>query len=305
MKVARKLGWFAGIVAAMAVIAGVGFWARPLVYFNEFGYLRMRMEGAESLWVVIHGARVHYYVEGPASGPLVVLVHGLGGRSEDWRELAPYLAKVGYRVYMPDLPGYGRSDKPADFSYSVPDEADVVVSLMDALGLKRVDLGGWSMGGWIAQRVASGHAERVRRLMLFDSAGLLLKPDWDTRLFTPNTAGELDQLDALLMPHPPTIPAFIAQDILRSSRRSAWVVKRALASMLTGRDTTDKLLPELKMPVLIVWGMEDRITPLSEGEAMHRLVPQSELEVIAGCGHLAAGQCARKVGPKVVDFLGR
>ena len=72
---------------------------------------------------------------------------GLGGRAEDWRSLAPYLAKAGYRVYMPDLPGYGRSEKPADFSYSVPDEAAVVVGFMDALGLKQVDLGGWSMGG--------------------------------------------------------------------------------------------------------------------------------------------------------------
>ena len=64
------------------------------------------------------GVRMHYEVEGPADGPVVVLVHGLGGRAEDWRKLAPYLAKAGFRVYLPDLPGYGRSEKPADFSYS-------------------------------------------------------------------------------------------------------------------------------------------------------------------------------------------
>jgi len=244
-------------------------------------------------------------VEGPANGQVVVLVHGLGGRAEDWRNLAPWFAKAGYRVYMPDLVGYGRSQKPADFSYSMTDEAAVVVGFMDALGLQQVNLGGWSMGGWIVQIVASTHSERVKRLILFDSAGLYEKPAWDTRLFTPATSTELDQLDALLMPHPPVVPGFIARDILRNSKRNAWVVQRALGTMLAGRDTTDNLLPQLKMPVLIAWGAEDLITPVEQGEKMHRLVPQSELDVVAGCGHLAPVQCAGQMGPKLVEFVNK
>jgi pimeloyl-ACP methyl ester carboxylesterase len=119
----------------------------------------------------------------------------------------------------------------------------------------------------------------------------------------PASAGELDQLDTLLMPHPPKVPGFIADDILRASRRNQWVVKRSLDSMLLGRDATDKLLPTLKMPVLIVWGAEDRITPVVQGQTMHSLIPQSQLEVVPGCGHLAPAQCANQVGPKVADFL--
>jgi pimeloyl-ACP methyl ester carboxylesterase len=216
VKARRVLLGFAGVV----VVAALGFWLRPVGYFNELMHLRMRFEGAESRWTTVAGCRVHYYAEGPANGSVVVLVHGLGGRAEDWRALAPYLAKAGYRVYMPDLIGYGRSDRPAGFSYSMPDEASVVVSFMDALGLKQVDLGGWSMGGWVVQWVASEHADRVRRLMLFDSAGLDVKPAWDTKLFTPSTPAELDQLDALLMPHSPHVPAFVARDILRIDRKS-------------------------------------------------------------------------------------
>ena len=139
--------------------------------------------------------------------------------------------------------------------------------------------------------------------MLFDSAGIYKKPDWDTELFTPATAAELDQLEALLMPHPPRVPAFISRDILRISRQNAWVIHRALGTMLTGRDATDTLLPQLKMPVLIIWGGEDHITLLSQGERIHQLVPQSQLVVFAGCGHLAAGQCTAQVGPKVVEFV--
>jgi pimeloyl-ACP methyl ester carboxylesterase len=75
--------------------------------------------------------------------------------------------------------------------------------------------------------------------------------------------------------------------------------------MLSGQDATDTLLPRLKMPVLLIWGAEDRITPLSQGEKMHRLVPQSDLVVIPGCGHLAPVQCAPAMAPKVLAFVQR
>jgi pimeloyl-ACP methyl ester carboxylesterase len=290
-------------VVLLLVIGGVGFWERPVIYYDESMYVRDWLSGVRSREMMVGGHRLHYETEGPADGPPVVLVHGLGGRAEDWRDLAPYLAKAGFRVYLPELIGYGRSEKPADFSYAIHDEADVVLGFLDALGLRQVDLGGWSMGGAIVQHVAFDHPERVRRLMLFNSAGLFVLPTWDPKLFTPTSVAELDQLDVLLMPNPPTVPAFIARDILRVSNGRAWIIHRAFAEMLTGKDATDKLLPQLKMPVLIIWGGEDHITPLSLGETMHKLVPQSELDVIPGCGHLAPGQCANQIGPKLVAFV--
>jgi pimeloyl-ACP methyl ester carboxylesterase len=177
------------------------------------------------------------------------------------------------------------------------------VGFFDALGLKQVNLGGWSMGGWIVQIVASTHPERVRRLMLIDAAGIYKEPDWNTDLFMSKTPAQLNQLEALLMPHPPRIPGFVAQDILRVTERRSWVIKRALDTMLTGKDVTDDLLPKLQMPVLILWGKEDRITPLELGEKMHQLIPQSELDVFNGCGHLAPQQCTSDMGPIVEAFV--
>ena len=299
MRLGKKLGLIAGLVV---VVAGLGFLWRPVSYLNGYMYTRDSLSGVANREVAVDGFRVHYEAEGPADGAVVVLVHGLGGRAEDWRKLAPYLAKAGFCVYLPDLPGYGRSEKPADFSYSVRDEAAMVVGFLDALGLKQVDLGGWSMGGAIVQHVAADHPERVRRLMLFDSAGLFVLPTWNVGLFTPTTATELDQLDLLLMPDPPKLPGFLARDILRVSNERAWIIHRALAEMETGQDATDRLLPALKMPVLIVWDSEDRILPLSLGEKMHSLVPQSQLEVVQGCGHMAPVNCAGQIGPKLVAF---
>lgn len=303
MKPIRKLIWTLAVVAVIAIAIGIAFYERPVSFLEGFIHMQMAMAGMHSRNVTIHGHRMHYDVSGPADGTPVVLVHGLGGEAADWRNLTPFLRAAGYRVYAPDLFGFGSSEQPADFSYSIPDQAASVFAFMDALGLKQVDLGGLSMGGWIVQRMAADHPERIRKLMIFDSAGLNVKPVWNTALFTPASEVELDQLDTLLMPHPPQIPPFVAHDLMRISRNHAWVMHRALDSMLSGRDTTDGLLPQLKMPVFLVWGELDHIMPLDQGQKMHALVPQSQLEVVPGCGHLAVVQCADLVGPKVQAFL--
>jgi pimeloyl-ACP methyl ester carboxylesterase len=300
----RKLFWtfLIGLLIG-AISVGSLFYKSPTWVLDKIQALSMRATGAQSRVVMIDGHRIHYYVSGPVSGSPIVLVHGLGGRSEDFSNLTPYLEKSGYRVYAPDLLGFGQSEEPADASYSISDQADLIENFFDAMGLKQTDLAGWSMGGWIAQKVAVDHPERVSRLILMDSAGLTVPPSWDTRLFTPTTPAELNQLEALLMPHPPAMPRFVANDILRISANYSWVVKRALASMLSAKDVMDDGLPTLKMPVLILWGQLDRITPLSEGEAMHDLIPQSRLVVAPGCGHLAPQSCSKEFGPEIARFL--
>lgn len=302
MKQRRRWPWIVCGLGVLVVAAVIGFWLRPMSYLDQQTYLSEKLAGFQSRSVTVQGHRMHYIAIGPTDGSPIVLIHGLGGRAEDWRNLAPYLAAAGFRVYMPDLFGFGRSDLPTDFSYSVSDQATSVVSFMDALGLKQVNLGGWSMGGWIVQLVAARHPERVSRLLIFDSVGLYWKPEFDPKLFMPKTPAELDQLEALLMPYPRQIPAFVAQDVLRISANRAWVTRRAIDTMLTGKDTTDSLLPQLKMPVLLVWGNLDRITPLAEGRKMQQLIPQAKL-LTYDCGHLAPGQCAEAMGPDVVSFV--
>ena len=299
----RVLLWALAIVLAFVAGVGIWFWQRPVSFFNAHLYLQMWLGGARSHYVVAGGHRLHYYEEGEGNGPVVVLVHGLGGRSEDWRNLSVYLKNAGYHIYLPDLPGYGQSEKPANFSYSVPDEADAVVAFLDAVGLKQIDLGGISMGGGIVQFVAIRHPERIRKLMLFDAVGIDELPTWDVRLFTPGTPHELDELEALLMPNPPQVPPFIARDVIRISAENGWVIQRAMATMITRKDATEKYLPDLKLPTLVVWGDQDRVFPISQGQKMHQLIPDSHFQVAAGCGHLAPIQCADQIAPGVIAFL--
>ena len=287
----------------MPAIAALGFYLRPVSYLNAHVYMQEHLVGIESRNIKVDGYRMHYLAMGSANGSPIILVHGLGGRAEDWWNVAPVLAKAGFRVYMPDLLGFGRSQQPANFSYSVRDQAAIVVAFMDALGIKQADVAGWSMGGWIVQLIAADHPDRVSRLIIIDSVGLNIKPTWNTNLFVPTSYQELAELDALLMPNPPPIPPFVARDYLRIFRRNGWVIKRAIATMLTAHDVTDNLLPQLKMPVLIVWGTLDQIAPVNQAQTMHRLIPQSQILLIPGCGHMVPLQCSAQMDPAALKFI--
>jgi pimeloyl-ACP methyl ester carboxylesterase len=291
------------ILLALVAIFTLGFYLRPVSYLNAYVYVQEKFDGIENHNINVDSYRMHYLAMGPANGSPVLLVHGLGGRAEDWWNVAPVMAKAGFRVYMPDLIGFGRSQQPADFSYSVHDQASVLVDFMNTLGIKQADVAGWSMGGWIVQLLASDHPERVRRLIIIDSVGLNIQPSWNTNLFVPTSYQQLAELDALLTPHPSAIPPFIARDYLRLFRRNGWVIKRAIAAMLNGQNVTDNLLPQLKMPVLLIWGSLDQIAPLSQAQIMHRLVPQSQLLVVPGCGHMVPLQCSGEMDPTVLKFI--
>jgi pimeloyl-ACP methyl ester carboxylesterase len=297
----RVYGYVLLALLLAALVCGTAVWLRPLWVLDLVSRVRLATEGFSSEYVSVDRQRIHYYVGG--RGRPVVLVHGLGAQAEYWANLMPMLSRSGYRVYALDLLGYGASAKPANASYSIPAEAQVVEGFLADLGLDRVELGGWSMGGWVAMQVALDEPSRIDRLMLFDAAGIRFAPDYDATLFSPRTPAQLDRLYRLLMPRPPKMPDFLVRDILRRMARQQSIVQHSAASMFTGSDLEDGKLGALKMPVLIVWGKEDRLLPLSTGMAMHAQIPHSVLEIFDGCGHLAPGQCAPALGPRLTAWL--
>jgi pimeloyl-ACP methyl ester carboxylesterase len=287
------------------LLLGSGFgilaWRNPLWLVDKQVNARLRLHGVHSEFVTVNGYKMHYLVGG--SGRPLVLVHGLGSRGLDWANLIPRLIEGGHRVYAVDLLGYGRSAQPKDAGYSISDQAVMVEGFLDSQHLQQVDMAGWSMGGWIAMKVALQNPERIRRLVLLDSAGLRFKLGFDPALFQPESPTDLAALEELLVPHPRPLPGFLAMAMLRRGDDIGWVVKRSVQSMMTGDDLVDGKLGALTMPVLIGWGEEDRLIPLSVGYRLHGEILQSELDVYANCGHLAPGQCVGQVGPSVVDFL--
>ena len=287
------------IVLLLAVAAGFVY-VRPELATTAIERASMRAAGIHSEYTQLGPYRIHYLVAG--EGRPLVLVHGLGGRAEEWAPLMNGLAKQHFRVYALDLLGYGRSDKP-DVDYTIECEVRIVQQFLDRQKLEQPDIGGWSMGGWIALQLAVEHPGRVRRLMVFDSAGVKFQPQVDLALLRPRSPAELAGLTAILYAHPQPIPEFLARGILRQVNQVDWVVGRALDSMVAGKELLDGKLGPVTVPVLIVWGKQDVLTPLSVGQTMQREMPQSRLELFDDCAHMTPLECSGRVVPEVARFL--
>jgi pimeloyl-ACP methyl ester carboxylesterase len=110
---------------------------------------------------------VHTFVQesGPTDGPAVVLVHGFGGSTFNWRYTLPALAEAGYRAVALDLMGFGLSDKSFDQDDSHAAQADFVADVMTALDIQRATLVGHSMGGNVIAHFALKYPERVEGLV--------------------------------------------------------------------------------------------------------------------------------------------
>lgn len=293
-------------VAVMVILFGLGallVWRSPLAVIETITHARLTYAGFHDEYTTLEGQRIHYYEGGSSSGTPVLLVHGLGSRAEDWANLMPQLKQSGFHVYAIDLLGYGRSARPRDASYSVPQEAGFVDAFLDQKQIQKVDLVGWSMGGWVAARVALDRPERIGRLVLCDAAGIRFLPTFSVTDFEPTTIPAVRRLYRMLMPNAVDPPDFISRDMIRKFESLNWVVDRSARSMFKGSDILDGKLHALTMPTLIVWGKQDRLIPLSTGVVMHSEIAGSVLEIFDGCGHLAPGQCANRVGPHMIDFL--
>ena len=294
-----------GVVLLLGAVAGATFYWNPLWANDQQIRYHLWRANVRSEYIEADGYRLHYLEAVPPDGspgiPLV-LVHGLGARSEEWSPMIPSLAAAGFHVYVPDLLGFGRSPKP-QVAYSVSLEEGVVVDYMRAVGLTHADVDGWSMGGWIAAKISLDHPELVDRLVLDDSVGIAFQPSFPRTAFVPTNPAELNSLLALLSPRPPTLAPFVVRATLRKVAGAGKIVQQSMDSMESGFDLLDSRLGSITQPTLITWGTEDKLIPIAVGETMHRNIPNSVFERIAGCGHLAPGQCAKPVLAGTIQFL--
>jgi pimeloyl-ACP methyl ester carboxylesterase len=286
------------LLAALVAFA----YTRPLLVLEGVGALWLRASGVRSDSVQAGPYRLHYLESG--SGPPLVLVHGLASNAmQDWGRLVAPLARR-FHVYAPDLPGFGQSERPAAADYSIPMQVEAVRAFMAAKGLVKARVAGLSMGGWIVARLAGEHPEMVERLVVVDAAGM--RPDSNpipAEALLPRDEDGVRRLIAVVRHKPPPTPGFLARDILARRLREEWIVRRALESMGAGRDWLNGTLGRAAMPVLVVWGKQDRLIPVAYARELQAEFPQAELEVLDGCGHVPMADCPEAFDRVLVPFL--
>ncbi len=247
--------------------------------------------------------------EDHGSGIPCVLLHGFPLSSEIFAPVRPALETVA-RVVTPDLPGFGRSG-PLTGSFTMDAVADCVLRLVDALGLERVVLGGHSMGGYVALRVAARHPERLVALVLVDSRAAADTEEGrerrDTAVATIHAGGRQAFLDQFVAGLVGESTRRRAPRLVEELRQLAEAVGDAtLVAALAGmRDRPDStaVLASLSVPVLLVVGEEDALVPPSEAAALQRLAPRATLAVIPEAGHTPTVERPVATAAVLVGFL--
>jgi 4,5:9,10-diseco-3-hydroxy-5,9,17-trioxoandrosta-1(10),2-diene-4-oate hydrolase len=274
----------------------------------------------EAKSVEVDGLPIRYLAAG--EGPPLVLLHGAGDNSLDWRWVLPALARK-HRVYAPDLPGSPDSARPpADYSSAFFER--FVAAFVGALGVGRATFVGNSLGGLVALRLALSEPARVGALVLVDSAGLgyavnpavtsvnvpglgeAAMPFWRTRVGAYQRAWGRT---ALLFAHPPgSVPREWLAEQRRLALRPGYLeahltALRALVGPFGQRAVLLDRLPLLEVPTLVVWGERDRVFPRSQAKRAVVRLREGSLAVIPGCGHMPHVECPDRFLVALDGFL--
>ena len=273
-----------------------------------------------------------HHTMGGEGAPPILFVHGLGSSGYiEWRFNLPYFART-HRVLAPDLPGFGRTDKPRGARYGIPYFARSLVQYLDAMEVASAVVVGTSMGGRVALELALEFSRRVSRLVLVNSLGLG-RPQ--VQFFYPlmmlPRVGEAAMRVAreAVTRVPPAIIrrwasryAGVSADLERTMDDAyladlremfeaegfpeaylATVRSMARPAALLGMHDLSGRLGELRMPVMLVWGADDPLFPVTHATRAHSRLPGSRLAVIEGAGHTPQAERPDEFNRAVARFL--
>lgn len=257
-----------------------------------------------------HGVSIHYEIAG--EGPPLCLINGYRQSSCAWPR--PFIARLatGCQAITFDNRGTGLSDAPAE-GYDFAVQANDVVGLLDNLGLPRVNLLGFSMGGAIAQEVALHHADRLDRLILFATfcGGIWAeRASWSVlrRLFMiEGLSPEEAARQAWPVTYSPEYLAANAEAAEQQMRRelahpSSSVATRGQMEALRSFDR-HRDLPQIRATTLVATGAEDLLVKPRNSAILAARIPGSRLESLADLGHRAIWEAPEEIADLVIDFL--
>ena len=277
------------------------------------------MATPQDRYVKIGDINIRYWAEGD-KGSNVILIHGLGASADIWMNNISALAER-HRVYVPDLVGFGHSDKPR-VEYSPLYMAAFINAFMTTLNIKDAFLIGQSLGGGIALMHQLRFPGSVQKLVLVDSAGLGREMPLLMRLATVPILGDL-----IVMPSRSGVafvlrqlvydPAVITDELIDihfeinfslGAVKSVLNVLRACATIRGARpDVLDPVmnnLDKINIPTLIIWGREDPLFPVGHACFAMEKMPDSHLYIFDRCGHMPNLERPEEFNSLVLKFLG-
>lgn len=246
-------------------------------------------------------------VSGKQDAPVVVLSHSLGSSLAMWNPQIEAL-ECHFRVLRYDMRGHGGSDTPQG-AYTLEQLGEDAVGLLDALRIQVVHWVGLSIGGMIGQYLALNHADRLRSLVLCDTAAAIPEEAQAMRQQRIEIARE-QGMEPLVEP---TLDRWFTPAFLRRNSPQVELIRRHFLATPVGgyigcSEAIRNLnylerLSEIKTPTLIIVGEEDPGTPVTASEAIHERIPDSRLVVVPSCAHLSNVEQPEAFNRALIDFL--
>ena len=269
-------------------------------------------------FVEVQGHRIAYVDNG--QGDPIVLIHGFGGSMWQWEHQHCYFSSHG-RVILLDLLGSGLSDKPK-LSYTPQLFVDFFHAFLDALQIDRVTLVGNSMGAGLCMAMAMQSPHRVKKLVLISG----FPPDPKKSVASPTYEWLLTRRPPLWMAQmtnrlggrwatesilkeivydPTMITPLIVERSFQNRQLSTFLAPlySCLKNMSLWQQEFGPRITEIHHPTLILWGAQDRVFPVTVGQHLHTLIPQSTFQIIPKCGHIPQWEQPREVNARIQEFL--
>ncbi|MEM8815384.1 MAG: alpha/beta fold hydrolase [Pseudomonadota bacterium] len=267
--------------------------------------------GFEHRSLEVDGTDWYYLEAGSAKSEAVVLVHGFGGDKDNWLRFARHFNER-YRVIALDLPGFGETAREPDRDYRIPAQAEALEAFLAALDLERFHLLGHSMGGHLAAYYVHSYPADVATLALVTNSGLDSPVPSELQklvasgenLLVPETEAEYRRLVEFASFEPPFIPWPVGKVLAREAIAEAPFKQQVRDSLLADRSARlEPLLPEIDVPVFVLWGRHDRLLDVTIVDVIDTLVPHARSVILEDAGHLPMLERPAKSARHYLEFL--
>ncbi|MBF0643874.1 alpha/beta fold hydrolase [Pseudomonas protegens] len=254
--------------------------------------LEARLYRLQKVPVQIGEETLMTYQGGPAQAPVILLLHGLSADKSIWLRFARHFNR-DYRLLIPDLGGHGETAYAAHQDYRVPAQAQRLLRLLDACGIQRVQVIGNSMGGYIAAWLAAHAPQRISGLALFDPAGVEAPETSDLQHlleqgknpFLVRSRADFQHFYSLTMAAPPWVPEAVLAAIAERYQARRGPLARIFAE-LQASPPMEPELAKIQAPTLLLWGREDRLLHPSSAQVWAKGLPQAQVQLWEGIGHM-------------------
>ncbi len=308
--IALMLGGAAGAAIAVKMLTRAA-----TVRFDDVRHLVPHSD--RSRFVNVDGMRVHYQEFGDETRPAMLLVHGYTASAYVWRHCVHVLADAGFYVLAIDLVGFGYSEKPRWFEYSIDAQARVVERFLDRLGIGRAWLVGSSYVVEVPAALGVYYPERVKKLVLVDVVvNDDLKKHPILRLAAIPGVGEMITpfLSDSYSLHrwrmsgslAPCNSSLVTGERINAIRRPLYAADGHHSLLATSRNWRANRIERdahlIMQPTLIVWGEDDTVIPASDGQKLHDAIADSRFVLIKNAGHIPQEERSDVFASIVADF---